>query len=143
MKKTGGLLLMGLVPLAVGYLLNFVMMALPVPPFFLGAVMLVLWGYYCHKRAADDTSAVLQTLMMNAVGTLMLILVLVQELILGAYWGNYAGLITQVYFLPCLPLISVLAHIFTRVTALWALYLIEWAFMLAASFIGCRAARKR
>lgn len=99
------LVILGLLPFAAGGVMNHSMMAHPdtLPPFLLiGLLLLLGWGlisFFAVQRGGNIETVVLS---LNAVAALVLILLGVQELILGAYWMNAAGAWTQFFYLPLL-----------------------------------------
>ena len=101
------LVILGLLPFAAGGVMNHSMMAHPdtLPPFLLiGLLLLLGWGlisFFAVRRGGSVETVVLS---LNAVAALVLILLGVQELILGAYWMNAAGAWTQFFYLPLLNL---------------------------------------
>ena len=149
MPKTVTLLLLGILPLAGGFALNF-MMFLPIPGFVFFPVqlaLLALWGYLAYRVSAPRKSAFAQALALCAFGLAMLALVLYQELVMGEYWGNLAGFGTQMYFLPVLSVaVSVLQpflRAFTEVVRVWPLYIAVWVLLFLAGLAGCCLKRRR
>lgn len=136
MKRTVRLLLLGMLPLAVGYLMNYMLMLLPFPLLFGSLVPLILWAWLSGRMADVSESALLQALLLNAFGLLMLLLALLQELILGGYWENTAGLFSQLFFLTGLPLASVLLRPLTATASLWPFYGASWLFLFLTSLAG-------
>ena len=131
---------LGVIPLIWGILLDKLMM-LPIPAIIwtvLGIASLILWGLLAKKTMQADRRPVVHMLLLNAVGLVMLILVLIQELVFGRYLGNFAGLAGQFYFLPCLGPASWLVQTIARPVVLhsWYIYLLEYALMAAASLWG-------
>ena len=143
MKRTARLLLLGMLPLAVGYLRNYLLMLLPFPLFFGSLVPLLLWAWLSGKMADLSENIWMQALLLNAFGLLMLLLTLLQELLLGGYWQNVLGLFSQVFFLTGLPLASVLLRPLTATQALWPFYLASWLFLFLLSLAGIWLTRRR
>lgn len=144
MRKTRKLLAAGLLPLAAGYVCNYLMLLLPLPGVFffsLSFVFVLLWGYLAYRLADPKQNAFVQSGMMCVFGVFMLALVLYQELVLGQYWLNLVGTGTQMYFLPLLsatstvfsPIISLLMP----VMRIWPFYVCELLSMFVISVIGC------
>ena len=85
------LFLLGLLPFAVGGLMNWAMLAYPdvLPPFSLIAILfLLIWGaiaFFVRPRVAGVRTL---AVCLNLAAGINLILVGVQELVLGAYWSN-------------------------------------------------------
>ena len=149
MAKTRKLFLAGVLPLAGGYLQKF-MMYLPLGAFYqlVALALVVLWGYLAYRLSNLQKNPVVQSGMMCALGLLMLALVLYQELVLGHYWPNLIGTVTQVYFLPFLSAVSMVflpvLSVLMPVIKMWPLYLCAWLCMFSACWIGCMVkGRKR
>ena len=143
MKDGLRLVLLGFVPLLVGYLLNYVFLLLPGSPFFFAIVLLLLWAVLCRKKAMLGLHPLLQALLMNGVSLVMLLLTVIQEYIVGGYWANIFGLLSQVCFLPCLSLVAVFMGWFTSTLRLVPIYAAEWLLMFAASAIGITVNNRR
>lgn len=77
---------------------------------------------------------------MNGVALVVLVLLGIQELVLGAYFSNAVGIWTQLYYLPLLQLgfslTSWSSRVFTADAAAWLL-------MAAASYLGFRLGRRQ
>lgn len=141
-KRTVKLLLLSLVPFAVAYVLNFVLMYSPIPLWVLSVFFFFLWCLFCNRMAYEDMSPFVQTLLLNSVGTLMLILVLIQALIVKEYWPNLIGTLSQIYFLPLMPLAAVFLVPFMANVVTWPIFILEWVLMLAAAYLGCTIKRR-
>ena len=147
MKKQASFLL-GLIPLACGWILNYVMML----PFFNGimlfivnAGLLFLWSYLAYRTRHFDRSALSHTLKMNTVGLIFLALVLIQQLSVGHYWPNVIGLSAQFYFLPCLSLGYRIEGLFSPLFQTahgWVVFALVFVLMFAASYIGSRMKKR-
>ena len=89
------LFLLGLLPFAVGGLMNWAMLAYPdvLPPFSLIAILfLLIWGAIAFFARPCVAGVRTLAVCLNLAAGIDLILVGVQELVLGAYWSNPAGL---------------------------------------------------
>lgn len=103
MKRNIALLLLGILPLPLGYALNFVILSLPSSSILLSAVsigFLLLWVLLARRVSAREGQPIVQALLLSAFGLLMLLLVFYQELVMGRYWFNLLGAAPQLYFLP-------------------------------------------
>ena len=145
MKHTRTLLAAGLLPLPVGYGLNFLLLhlPLPVPLWLMGAVLLGLWGLLAYRLAEPGRRSFPQAVALCAFGFWMLALVLWQELALGAYWQGPLGFASQIYFLPALSIAAAVMAPFLKVVTPWPLYIGEWVLLLAVSCGGCALKRRR
>lgn len=131
------LVILGLLPFVAGGLMNHSMLAHPdtLPPFLLiGLLLLLGWGlisFFAVRRGGCVETVVLS---LNAVAALVLVLLGVQELILGAYWTNAAGAWTQYFYLPLLNLgftLTSWSH------SVFPAYAAAFVLLAAASALGC------
>lgn len=148
MARTIKLVLLGFMPLVIGYALNYAMLSWPLYGWKLNIIsvaLLLLWGLLAYCAAAPGKSPAVQALLLCAFGILMLLLVLCQELVFGQYWPGVVGLSTQMYFLPLMSLSSsLLASVFhAPAITVWLCCVIVWACMFAVSCLGCRLKQKR
>lgn len=148
MARTIKLVLLGFVPLVIGYALNYAMLSWPLYGWklnIISAALLLLWGLLAYCAAAPGKSPAVQALLMCAFGILMLLLVLCQELVFGQYWPGVVGLSTQMYFLPLMSLSSgLLASVFhAPAITVWLCCVIALACMFAVGCLGCRLKQKR
>lgn len=140
MTNTAKLLVAGICPLVVGYLLNF-LMSLSTSTFLFFMISLFLlasWAYLAYRLIDIDKNIFTQSFLMCAFALLMLALVMYQELVLGAYWSNIIGSCTQIYFAPFLLLVSLLTPVFSilsSIDGMWAIYLCELILMFLVCVI--------
>jgi len=136
------LILLGLLPFALGGFLNWFMMANSgVLPYLMpiGLVTLLLWAAmaFAVKPYAKSTKKTVVGL--NLPALIVLILVGIQELVLHAYWPNVIGSWTQVFYLPLL-------HLGFRLTfwshGVFSAYCASFLLMAAASAMGCAIRKK-
>lgn len=147
MKICGGnmdrairLIVIGIMPLILGFVLNWLLMILPITGFFmllLSLLFLIVWGYAAFKISSPSRNFILQAFLMCIFGLLMLILVLYQELAMGEYWGNLIGVGTQMFFLPWISLASTIIRPFMNVTRVWPLEIAIWIVLFILGCIGC------
>ena len=148
--KRIALLLMGFFPLLlIGYGLNHLIMTAlyynAVVYLLIGIAVLAVWfafGMLSAKLTGSKKEAVL---LLNAPAFLVLLLILVQELILRAYWMNIIGVATQMFYLPLLPLSFTLARVLPGVLMVgpWLASAIAFALLVGASCLGRRTAESR
>lgn len=144
MAKTVRLICVGILPLLAGFLLNWILSVFPIHGFVAGMVSVLLligWGYLACKLSDPDRSLLVQSVLMCAFGLVMLLLVLYQEIVLKAYWGNTFGSATQMFFLPWLTLASSVISPF--VSRVWPMYVLIWFGLFAASCAGCSLKRQK
>lgn len=144
MKRNLCLLAAGAAPLLVGFAFDWTITNLPMVSILylvLGAALLCLWGYGAFALSRPEGDPVLQALCMCAVALLMLALVLFQELVVGRYWDNAAGLIPQIFFLPWIRFVSGILGRFLHY--MWSVDLVIWLCLFAASCTGCVLKRRK
>ena len=136
----GTLILLGAMPLGLGWLLNWYMNLHPetFPPLFIiGLAFLLAWGFASWKmnKKMLETGTVL--LVKHAIAAIMLVLVTIQ-LITGNYWVSYLGIASQMFFMPVLYV----GAVFFNWAGTFGIYFASFLLMLLASFIGCKIAEK-
>ena len=140
---------LGLAPLLVGvvenYLFTLVGEQWPIlfqPILLFPVPCLAAWGYAAYRLMRKGKKLPWIVVGMNLIAVADFLLIAYQEQILHAYWGNIAGALTQFYFLPILTLGSYLGNLVFVKTMIWD-YLICLLLMIAATFAGCLAAKKK
>ena len=136
----GTLILLGAMPLGLGWLLNWYMNLHPetFPPLFIiGLAFLLAWGFASWKmnKKMLETGTVL--LVKHAIAAIMLVLVTIQ-FITGNYWVSYLGIASQMFFMPVLYV----GAVFFNWAGTFGIYFASFLLMLLASFIGCKIAEK-
>ena len=136
----GTLILLGAMPLGVGWLLNWYMNLHPEtfpPMFIIGLAFLLAWGFASWKlnQKALATGAVM--IPQHAVAVIMLVLVAIQ-LMTGNYWVSYLGIASQMFFMPVLYV----GAVFFNWAGTFGIYFASFLLMLLVSFIGCKIAEK-
>lgn len=137
------LLLLGGLPFAIGGWLNHIMLSssntLP-PLFFIGIVCLILWGFIAFVAKSfieEDKEIVIR---LNLIAAVVLVLVTVQEVVLHAYWFNFVGVWSQLYYLP---LLNVGFTLTSWSSSVFPAYVASFGLMVAATVVGCRMKRKK
>lgn len=130
--------LIGTTPLWIGMLLNAVLNLIPLPIFFVSLAFLIFWTWMCYKCCVRWESIWQQAAILSGFGTLMLLFVLFQELVLHRYWVSYFGIATQMYFLPGLGFFAVLISRILPVTTPWNVYIVELIGLFLCALLGCR-----
>lgn len=136
----GTLILLGAMPLGLGWLVNWYMNLHPEtfpPMFIIGLAFLLAWGLASWKmnKKMLETGTVL--LVKHAIAAIMLVLVTIQ-LITGNYWVSYLGIASQMFFMPVLYV----GAVFFNWAGTFGIYFSCFLMMLLASFIGCKIAEK-
>ena len=134
------LLLISLLPLGVGYLLNFYMMlnqdTFP-PLFIVGAVFLIVWfilSWNINKKVLE-MKVVLPCI--NAGAFLAIVLLAIQALG-GGFQENLLGILPQMFYMPMLYF----SYCFFDWMGLFGVYFVCFVLMVLVSFLGCRVAEK-
>ena len=136
----GTLILLGAMPLGLGWLINWYMTIHPetFPPLFLiGAAFLIVWGFAAWKMNRKLLETGLVVLSLNGTAALCLVLLAVQA-VMGSYWNNFLGVMSQMFYMPTLYV----GAVFFRWAGTFGIYLSCFLLMLLASFIGCKIAEK-
>lgn len=136
MKKVR-LLLLGLLPLIAGYILNFLILNTAVPILGLNIIFLLFWAYLCYRFAEPGRSVLIQSLCACAVGFVMLALILFQEIAVGAYWPNFLGFASQIYFLPLITLVTIPMAPFMDVITMSPIMIAVQICLFAVSCLAC------
>lgn len=136
----GTLVILGAMPLGLGWLLNWYMNLHPEtfpPMFIIGLAFLLAWGFASWKvnKKLLETGTVM--LAQHAVAAIMLVLVTIQ-LITGNYWVSYLGIASQMFFMPVLYV----GAVFFNWAGTFGIYFSCFLMMLLASFIGSKIAEK-
>lgn len=140
--KSLSLFVLGFIPFLIGRLLNWRMFAdmNSMPPLFvIGLITLAVWFIISYSFFNPTKSLKRTVLLFNLPATLVLILVGIQELILHAYWMNYVGKWTQLFYLPLLNIgfrLTWFSH------TVFPAYCASFTLMIAASFLGCYLHKK-
>lgn len=137
MKRNLKLALIGTIPLWVGIVINSILSVATMPIVIVSGFFLGCWCFISYKCAIGWEDLLPQALWLNLFGFIMLVLVLIQELILGSYWINYVGLASQLYFLPGLGFVSFLIGRMMETITLPPLYAAEMVFLFLFSLLGC------
>ena len=137
MSKTVKQICIGTLPLWVGILVNAVISYFPIPIFLFSIIYLFLWAYLCYRACDPKASAVKQALNLCLFGLVMFLLVTYQECVRGEYWMNYAGILTQMYFLPALSAGVFLLRPFMEVLTVYSAYVVEMVLLAALCLLGC------
>ena len=134
--------LLGLLPFAAGWFLDYLVMRDPytfprAASILLGIGMLLIWFFLGLISKKFIKSAREAVLLLNAVAILMIALHAVQHFIVGAYFNNIVGLATQNFSLPMIALTRVLTTPMSfLVVSLFNMSFIGFGLMLLASGLG-------
>lgn len=129
------LVVLGFLPMAGGWLFNWYIMHDGSTRFFslISLGFFFLWGLLAFAVRPLAKSAKEAALLLNAVAAVDLLLMMIQELILGSYWFNWVGRWTQFFFLLPLPIGSTLDFWGHRTVSA---ALMSFVLMVLASWLG-------
>ena len=136
----GTAVLLGTMPLAVGWLLNWYMNLHPEtfpPMFIIGLAFLLAWGFASWKLNKKMLETVPVMIAQHSVAVIMLVLVAIQ-MATGNYWVSYLGIASQMFYMPVLYV----GAVFFNWAGTFGIYFSCFLMMLLASFIGCKIAEK-
>ena len=134
------LVLLSLMPLGLGWLLNWYMTIHPetFPPLFIiGAAFLLVWGYISWRVNNKVLCTGPVMLIQNGFAAVALILLAIQS-IQGAYWEGLLGVGSQMFYMPMLYF----SYCFFDWMGLYGTYFVCFLLMVLVSFLGCRRAEK-
>lgn len=143
------LFLVGVLPVICGYILNSLITFyfVNIPTFLVSIIFLCLWGafsYYVYKPTDNPVSV---SVMINAIGGVMLVMILVQELVFQEFFPNAIGMIPQMYFLPIINLAykigTPIFSVFTNMIRLHQMATVSFCLMFGVSLVGCMIKRKK
>ncbi len=139
------LIALGLIPLALGGLLQWILslnnfLLAPAILIVISLVTLLIWGVlaYLIKPYIKSTTKIM--LGMHVIPLLMLLLHGIQGPILHQYWPNFFGLLTQIYYLPLVHIGSLLTSWFG--TTMFLICLVSFLLMVLTAFAGCKLNKK-
>ena len=148
--KRAALILIGLLPLPVGFLINHLMMTIWLYTFPGGTLLLInlailaIWFVSGWFFAKFFTSKREPLLLLNSAAILFIVLILLQTVVLGGFWFNWLGVASQFFYLPLMRLASSLISFvaffvpFPMTIPGWFFGLIEFCLLLLASYLGIR-----
>ena len=136
----GTLIVLGAMPLGLGWLLNWYMNLHPEtfpPMFIIGLAFLLAWGFASWKVNKKLLEIGTVLIAQHAIAAIMLVLVAIQ-LITGNYWVSYLGIASQMFFMPVLYV----GAVFFNWAGTFGIYFSCFLMMLLASLIGSKIAEK-
>ena len=137
------LLLLGLIPLVLGFIMNSWILENQdsVLPFkLIGFIFLAFWVIVGFIGFKFEKTLLKSVVIAHLPALLILLLIMFQEIILGQLWSNLFGLATQLYYLPLINISASVAGIFSfllsGMTGLGSASLIGLLLMFAAYYVG-------
>ena len=141
MKKLIILNLLGFIPLFIGIIMNYIIMQDVILSFnLIGFIFIIFWIFIGYKTEGVEETPAKTSISIHMPAAFALILVLFQELILGQYWFNILGMLTQLFFLP---LISIGSYLTFWTPRIWPVYIVAFLLMIGSYYIGIRIKKRR
>ncbi len=132
MRKSIHLILIGCIPLIMGALVNvLVTSGISMPVFLISLIALFIW-YFIGRRYGIGNS---EYMLINTPAIFFFMLVVVQEIALGAYMQGAIGMLSQMFFLP---FVSAGALVAGWTGSMAGIYTGCFILMLLCSYIGAR-----
>ena len=134
--------ILGALPYALGYMQNQFMLnnADTLLPYRLISIFfLLLWGLIAFLLNSSGRRTKEIVIFMNLLAAVDLLLVGIQELYLHAYWPDFVGLWSQLFYLP---VINLSFRLTTWSSGVFVAYALSFVLMAAASFFGCKLREK-
>lgn len=139
-KQNTKLILIGILPLAVGLFQELMLRAAPaltpIGPIS-SVIFLLLWGILCNRVSYPDGNVLNQALSLHLMAAVMLVLFLIQEFLVDHTWTalNY---LSQTFFMPFFSLAAMPLFSFDGTVYIWPAFIISFLLMFLIGFIGCR-----
>lgn len=144
------LLLVGLIPFVLGFLMNSWLMQNQnsVLPFkLIGILFLVFWVLVGFKTCKFEKTPLKSAVIIHLPAFLILLCIMYQEIIVGHYWSNIFGMSTQLYYLPLITISSFLVGLFLSFTPwaihIWSASLLAFLLMFSSYYLGCYLKNRR
>ncbi len=134
--------LIGFLPFVFGGIMNWFMMTYQnvLPPYmFISVGTLLFWFATVYFTRPYATSAKQLLCGIHLVPFVVIVMLFIQEIILNAYWRNFIGQWTQLYYLPLLHFGFLLTSWSHRI---FTAYLMAFVMMVLAALGGCCLRRK-
>ena len=107
------------------------------PVKLIGTTFLILWGSVGFISYKFEKAFMKSAIVAHLPALLTFLLIMYQTIILGAYWPNFFGTVTQFYYLPLLNLSHSLTNFFWPANiGVTLVILIALLFMFAAFYVG-------
>lgn len=136
-KKKWQLFALGFVPLVVGYIIDLLIMRTSFAPgHLLELSFLLLWGGLNFRIFTKPDRPLANIALLHLPLFLALLLVLIQELVVGHYWINLAGIASQYFYLPVLIPASSILSALTGTAYTWLACGLEFIMLLLAGILG-------
>lgn len=149
MKRTLKLIFVGLLPWLAGELVNRTVLFFPVPMLVWNLILLGLWGFLGYILIQPGRNVWAQTGLMHLFGAVMLVLNLVQQLAVHAWWPGILGSAAQLYFIPALQFGMYLVKpfiVFPKVITMdlfWPAYPVAFGIMIVVCLVGARIGKRQ
>lgn len=135
------LVLIGLIPFVLGFVMNSWMMQNPnstLPFKLIGIILLGAWVLVGCITYKYDKTPYPAALIIHVPALLVLFLIMYQDMILGEFWSNLFGLATQVYYLPLIHISSLIfSFIGGGYVQMWTASIVAFLLMYGSYYVGC------
>lgn len=128
----------GAIPFVVGSILNRALIEQSdsvLPLILIGLLFLSFWGIVAFVFQNSMKNAKRVVVSLNAIATIDLLLLGIQELVIHAYWGNVIGGWSQLFYLPVIKIGFLLTNWSHTV---FSAYVVSFVLMIVVSVLGCR-----
>lgn len=128
----------GAIPFVVGSILNRALIEQSdsvLPLILIGLLFLSFWGIVAFVFQNGMKNAKRVVVSLNAIATIDLLLLGIQELVIHAYWGNVIGGWSQLFYLPVIKIGFLLTNWSHTV---FSAYVVSFVLMIVVSVLGCR-----
>ena len=133
------LLLIGIIPFVLGFLMNSWLMQNPnsILPFkLIGITFLVFWVFVGFITCKFEKTPYHSALFIHTPAVITLLLLTYQEMVLEQFWHNMIGLATQFYYLPLTNISSFIIGGGLYVQ-MWTASIVAFLLMYGSYYLGC------
>ena len=137
------LILLGFIPLVIGFIMNSWILDNPdsvLPLKLIGFIFLAFWVIVGFIGFKFERTLLKSVVIAHLPALIMLLLIMYQEVILGQFWSNLLGMATQFYYLPLVNIsasvVGVFSFLFSGMKGLGSASLIALLLMFAAYYVG-------
>ena len=136
------LVLIGLIPFVLGFVMNSWLMDNPdsILPFkLIGILFLGFWvlvGFLTYKY---DKKPYPSSLIIHLPALFVLFLIMYQDMVLEQFWPNFIGWVTQFYYLPLINISSSISSFMITggYVQMYALCIVGFLLMYGSYYVGC------
>ena len=142
-------ILLGCVPLALGYAMDRSLLTFPLPLLTVSLIFLGAWFILSFLLCRSRRSAFVSACVVQLPSLIAVLLVLYQELMQGYYFSGLLGTLPQLMFLPVLPAAAKICYSVPQLAGtvtdlrIWPAYIIGFFLMLVVAWAGGKLKPKR